>query len=319
MIKGRIFSGLGEGAFFTNLDCVREQCQLKLKFVPFPGTLNLYVNKIDLKTLRKIKAGQGVPLVSPNTQFCPAKCIPIRIGTFEGAIVMPQAERHTTNIHPEEVVEIISPVNLKEALALKDGDEIQVEILNNKADELQPDNNQNADLKARTMEYINSHGTMTLATSANNIPWAASVYYANDGITFYFISNPDTCLHCRNIAINPAVALTINEDYPLKKIYDWKKIKGIQIEGTAQLLLDKDELNKAIQVYAAKYPFTAVYLKSMATSEKILSFLNKLTHQFRITPDFTASMHNNFYKVDAKRVWMVDNKKKKKKRQEVFF
>jgi CTP-dependent riboflavin kinase len=42
-ITGKIVSGIQQGAFFTQLAWVQEQCLIKLGFKLFPGTLNLEI------------------------------------------------------------------------------------------------------------------------------------------------------------------------------------------------------------------------------------------------------------------------------------
>jgi len=51
---------------------------------------------------------------------------------------------------------------------------------------------------------------LVLATSSlGGTPWVTPVYFAaGDPWTFWWISSPET-LHCRNIAVNPQVALTV--------------------------------------------------------------------------------------------------------------
>ena len=43
ILKGKIISGLQKAAFFVQLDWVQEQCNQKIGFKPFPGTLNVEV------------------------------------------------------------------------------------------------------------------------------------------------------------------------------------------------------------------------------------------------------------------------------------
>jgi len=127
-IKGRIFSGLGKGAFFTQLDWVKQQCQEKLDFAPFPGTLNLKVTDEYLEVLRKLKGGEGIALVPPTAEYCQARCYPVFIGSVKAAIVIPHAENFTSEMHPQNVIEIIAPVNVKAELSIKDGDELTLEM-----------------------------------------------------------------------------------------------------------------------------------------------------------------------------------------------
>ena len=61
-------------------------------------------------------------------------------------------------------------------------------------------------------------------------PWAATVFFASDGLSLYFFSSPES-RHCQNLAANARVAVTVQEDYK-----DWRKIKGIQLEGRVKLV-----------------------------------------------------------------------------------
>ena len=85
------------------------------------------------------------------------------------------------------------------------------------------------DLKQQIVDYLKSHNTMTLATCAGDVPWAATVFFASDDLRLYFFSAPES-RHCQNLAANGRVAVTVQEDYQ-----DWRKIKGIQLEGRAEL------------------------------------------------------------------------------------
>ena len=127
IIKGKIFSGLGSGAFFTQLDWVKQQCWDKLGFLPFPGTLNFKVRE-HLRVVKKLREAEGIVLVPPTAEFCQAKCLPVTIGLIRAAIIIPQAEHFTNQIHPQDVIEIVAPVNIKERLSVEDGDELTLEV-----------------------------------------------------------------------------------------------------------------------------------------------------------------------------------------------
>ncbi len=151
---------------------------------------------------------------------------------------------------------------------------------------------------------------MTIATSKDNVPWAATVFYANDDFTLYFLSDPAVAQHCKNIAENPQVSVTIDEDYPLGKPDDWKKVKGIQMKGPAELLATEAEIAKATKVYVEKYPFVAPYLRLIATPfPQIISFLERFTRSLPFIPDFSATSLVKFYKVVPTAVWFVDNER----------
>ena len=175
------------------------------------------------------------------------------------------------------------------------------------------------ELKEIVLDYLSHHNTMTLATVGNDSPWAASLFYASKGFTLYFISDPNVCLHCRNIATNSRVAVTIDENYSLNSMDDWRKVKGIQMEGIAEMLTTEDEISRAVEVYVKKYPFVSVYLRSVVSFPKVVSFLETMAKKLKLAPDFSASSENKFYKVTPTRLWFVDNETSFEKRQEVIF
>jgi len=148
------------------------------------------------------------------------------------------------------------------------------------------------ELKNVVLEYLKRHNTMTLATAHDNVPWAAAVFYANDGFTLYFISNPSICLHCHNIAHNHRVAITINKDYAFRSQSDWRKVKGIQIEGIAKMLTAEEEISQAVTIYTSKYPFTSAYLKSMFSlpREKLEEEVMSLARRIALVPPVAISM-----------------------------
>ncbi len=107
-------------------------------------------------------------------------------------------------------------------------------------------------LDDRVRGYLRDHQVATLATHSNEDPWAAAVFYVNAGYTLYFLSSP-TSRHCLNLAENPRVAVTIQEDYA-----DWLEIKGIQIEGVASEISGEEE-RTARRLYGQKFPIVGIY------------------------------------------------------------
>ena len=105
-------------------------------------------------------------------------------------------------------------------------------------------------LRQRVQAYLREHHVMTLATSGDEGPWAAAVFYVHEGNALYFLSAP-TSRHCRNLAKNPRVSATIQEDTS-----DWKAIKGIQMEGIASRL-SGDQEERIRRLYGAKFPLVA--------------------------------------------------------------
>jgi len=149
-------------------------------------------------------------------------------------------------------------------------------------------------LKRQILAYVESHNTMTLATSQGDSPWAATVFYASDGLRLYFFSAPDS-RHCQNLAVNPRVAVTIQEDY-----HDWRRIKGIQLDGRVVTVDSVIEKGKAMTVYARKYPDVVKIFSDPESGALYKAFLKV-----------------KFYRVVAERVYYIDNEQGFGKRQEL--
>jgi uncharacterized protein YhbP (UPF0306 family) len=150
------------------------------------------------------------------------------------------------------------------------------------------------ELKQQFLDYLQSHNTMTLATCAGDLPWAATVFYASDDLRIYFFSAPDS-RHCQNLSANARVAVTIQEDYK-----DWRKIKGIQLEGKVVLVDGILEKAKAMAIYARKYP------------EVIKLFTDPASGVF-----YKAFLKVRFYCVEPEKVFFIDNEQGFGKRQEL--
>jgi hypothetical protein len=114
------------------------------------------------------------------------------------------------------------------------------------------------------LNYLRDHQVATLATCSNEEPWAAAVFYVNDGFTLFFLSSPTT-RHCVNMAQNARIAVTIQEDYA-----DWLEIKGVQIEGVA-CEISGDEEEKARRLYGKKFPVVGKLAQAPAAIVKALA------------------------------------------------
>ena len=141
------------------------------------------------------------------------------------------------------------------------------------------------ELRAEVMVYLAERYSLTLATSGPAGPWAAGLYFANDGLRLYFLSDPAS-RHCQDIAANPRVAAAIHEDYK-----DWREIRGIQLEGTAEAVTAAADRAQAWEVYLAKFPFV---------------------RQFRVGDALEImgrAIRSQFYRVVPSRVFYLDNRK----------
>lgn len=120
-LKGRVFSGGGTGSLFVNLPWAKKQFREKLGFSPYPGTLNLQLaSRMDADNLRK---AEGIK-IKPQEGFHGGRCFKALVmEKVWGAIVIPDVQGY-----PPDLLEILAPVNLRKALKLKDGMEVEVTV-----------------------------------------------------------------------------------------------------------------------------------------------------------------------------------------------
>ncbi len=125
MLTGRVTTGLGQGASFTQVDWARDQFITKLGIDPYPGTLNLILDSPKaLAHWAELKTNSDYLVTPPGPDWCDAHCYPVRIdGQMPGAIVFPEVPDY-----PETQVEIIAALPLREKLSLSDGDLLSVDI-----------------------------------------------------------------------------------------------------------------------------------------------------------------------------------------------
>jgi riboflavin kinase, archaea type len=128
-LEGTVFTGLGEGAYYTQKEHYKIQFVEKLGFEPYPGTLNLKLTSdYDLKTRLELEAYPAVQVEgfkNENRTFGTVKCYPVVIGNKVKGALISALRGHYDN----SVLEIIAPVNLRKNLNLKDGNKVKVEIL----------------------------------------------------------------------------------------------------------------------------------------------------------------------------------------------
>lgn len=125
-ISGKIVDGAGQGAYFTQIDWVLQQCERKLGFKPFPGTLNLEIPPDDLPIIASLDQKKGIELISPDPKFCNAKAFQVRLEGINAAIIMPEEK---VRIHAANIIEVISPLNIKATLKVKDGASVSILLL----------------------------------------------------------------------------------------------------------------------------------------------------------------------------------------------
>ncbi len=124
LLKGIVKEGLGEGSFYMNQEEYQKQFKEFLGYLPYAGTLNLAVNKhttvsfLAIKQLHRIKGFQ-----TKERTFGGLKCFPVCIRykskEQDAAIIIPDRTIHTL-----DTIEIIAPMNLRDAIQLENGNEV---------------------------------------------------------------------------------------------------------------------------------------------------------------------------------------------------
>lgn len=109
-----------------------------------------------------------------------------------------------------------------------------------------------AETESRIAEYLSAHNKMTLATvTPDGRPLAHTVEYASDGPVVFF-ATLRTTRKAQNIIKTQSVAYAVDEDYS-----DWMQIRGVQMEGRAEIVKDQPDLKKAMEIYLKKFPAAA--------------------------------------------------------------
>jgi len=107
------------------------------------------------------------------------------------------------------------------------------------------------DLRQRILTCLNEWHVMSLATTDESGPHAASLLYARDELALVWVSAPDA-RHSRAIEKSSGVAATIAPDYD-----DFASIKGVQIQGMARQVTNTTERRHAFALLEGRYRFLA--------------------------------------------------------------
>jgi riboflavin kinase, archaea type len=126
--RGTVFTGFNEGKYYVSLKGYSRNFLRGLGFEPYPGTLNLRLgNEAMVEQRRRLNYLTGIEIPGfkdGKRSFGPVKCFKARIGERQRGAVLAIERTHYDNT----VLEVISPVNLRKGLSLKDGDDCSVTV-----------------------------------------------------------------------------------------------------------------------------------------------------------------------------------------------
>jgi len=125
--RGRVFSGLGRGAYYVGHPGFRVRFRRLLGYTPFPGTLNLRLadrSEVDDRARLRRKRGDSIKAFDyRGRQFSSVKCYTGSMRGEKVALTIPAITEYG-----DDVLEIIAPVRLRDALRLADDDEVTVRL-----------------------------------------------------------------------------------------------------------------------------------------------------------------------------------------------
>jgi len=125
---GRVFSGSGRGSYYVGHPEYRKRFQRSLGYVPYPGTLNLRLDSLnEIGVRRRLRLEEdGIRIeefIYRGEKFSSVKC-------FEGELERKKVALLIVSIthYDDSVLELVSPLYLREALGLRDGSEVPTTI-----------------------------------------------------------------------------------------------------------------------------------------------------------------------------------------------
>jgi riboflavin kinase len=121
-LRGRVYSGKGEGAKFVSLPWARKQMEEKLGYPIFPGTLNIKLRRDSIAMRESLIDAEGIEIL-PTRGLCRGKLFKARLRGVECALIVPEVSGYS-----KDVIEIVAKANLREELGLFDGAFVEVEF-----------------------------------------------------------------------------------------------------------------------------------------------------------------------------------------------
>ncbi|HAP31512.1 MAG TPA: hypothetical protein DCQ14_00430 [Firmicutes bacterium] len=123
--KGEVYSGRGEASGFMEIDWVKEQCRHFTGFEPYPGTLNLKVDKATFGLIRRMAMSLGKRIIPPAEakDFCEARLLLITVNGISSAVIYPMVDDYY-----DDTIEIIAPGIFKKIPGIRDGSLLELSL-----------------------------------------------------------------------------------------------------------------------------------------------------------------------------------------------
>ncbi|QUC64990.1 CTP-dependent riboflavin kinase [Nitrosopumilus sp. K4] len=127
-LKGVLVSGMGEGAYYMSLKGYTKQFKSKIGFVPFPGTLNVRLDKkVHQEAIKQFETLDGIKIKSfsdGKRTYGWVKCFPAKLNNSIDCQLIILERTH----HDDSIVELISKICIRKSGKLKDGSKVTIKI-----------------------------------------------------------------------------------------------------------------------------------------------------------------------------------------------
>lgn len=127
-LNGILVSGIGEGAYYMSLKGYTKQFKSKIGYIPFPGTLNVRLDKkIHQEAIKQFTNLDGTVIESfsdGKRTYGYVKCFHAKINRSIDCELIILERTH----HDNSIIELISKECIKESGKLKDGSNVTISI-----------------------------------------------------------------------------------------------------------------------------------------------------------------------------------------------
>ena len=127
-LEGTLVSGMGEGAYYMSLKGYTTQFQKNIGYIPFPGTLNVKLDKKEhIESIRQFSALNGVLIKGFSDKkrtYGWVKCFGGKLNRSIDCHLIVLERTH----HDSSTIELISKHNIRLKGKLKDGSAVKIKI-----------------------------------------------------------------------------------------------------------------------------------------------------------------------------------------------
>ena len=127
-LRGTLVSGMGEGAYYMSLKGYTKQFKSKIGYVPFPGTLNVKLEKKEyVEVLKQVAAMDGTKIEGfsdGKRTYGWVKCFSCKLNEKIPCELILLERTH----HDYSIIELISETEIRKKGNIKNGSEVSIKI-----------------------------------------------------------------------------------------------------------------------------------------------------------------------------------------------